>query len=422
MRDLLKEIFESIRRNKLRTSLTGLAVSWGIFMLIVLLGAGNGVMNSLNKNMEGMSSNTMEIYPGVTSKPYAGYQQGRWLTMDESDVKLTQSKLFADNVDDVMPVLSRSGFTMSRGKRHVEVRLLGVTHKYFTVHKVKMETGRFLNQLDENEIRKSIVITLNQAKILLDDSQDYDRIIGGDVVIGGLSFKVVGVRQGRENENDNGVYLPFSTMKVIYAKSTDINQLNFTFHDLETEEANEEFEKRYRTSLNAAHDAAPDDESAFWIWNRFTQNLKANKGRNILEISLWVLGIFTLLGGIVGVSNIMLITVKERTHEFGIRKAIGASPFQITRLIISESVVITAVFGYLGMVMGLAACELMNATLGASSMELMGHSVQIMHNPMVGVGTAVGVTLVLIVAGTVAGLLPARKAAIVRPIEALSAA
>lgn len=420
MGDLFREIFESIRRNRLRTCLTGLAVSWGIFMLIVLLGAGNGVMNALNRNMEGMPSNTMEIYPGITSKPYAGYQQGRWMSMDESDVEITRSRSFAENVDEVIPVLTKSDFTMVYGKMHTSVRLSGITHGYCDIYRINMDAGRFLNRLDDEERRKVVVITHNQAKLLMNGSTDYKRMIGERVEIGGLSFKVIGVRHGWENENDNGVYLPYGTMKMLYAKSTHIDELNFTFHDLETEEANEEFEKRYRAALNSAHDAAPDDESSFWIHNRFVQNLKANKGRNILEISLWVLGIFTLLGGIVGVSNIMLITVKERTHEFGIRKAIGASPFQITKLIISESVVITALFGYLGMILGLAACELMNVSSSSSSMEMFGEKVQILLNPTVSVATAAEVTLVLIIAGTIAGLLPARKAAKVRPIEALN--
>ena len=197
--------------------------------------------------------------------------------------------------------------------------------------------------------------------------------------------------------------------------------LSFTFHGLETEEANEAFEKEYKRALNTVHDAAPDDERAIWISNTFTMNMQMNKGRHILEVFLWVIGLFTLLSGIVGVSNIMLITVKERTHEFGIRKAIGADPWSIMKLIIAESVSITAFFGYIGMVLGMLACSILDATVGSRPLELFGESITVMRDPSVGLDIALEATLLLIIAGTVAGLIPARKAARVKPIEALRA-
>ena len=193
----------------------------------------------------------------------------------------------------------------------------------------------------------------------------------------------------------------------------------FTFHGLNTVEENEEFEHQYKSVLNQSHQAAPDDDGAIWIWNRFVQNMQMNKGANILNKALWIIGILTLLGGIVGVSNIMLITVKERTHEFGIRKAIGATPGSIMKLIVTESVAITAIFGYLGMIFGLVACEIMDATVGQSSLEMFGEKISVFVNPTVGLDVAFGVTLVLIIAGTIAGLSPALKAARIRPIEAL---
>ena len=194
----------------------------------------------------------------------------------------------------------------------------------------------------------------------------------------------------------------------------------FSFHGLETEEDNEAFETRYRASVNKAHKAAPDDNGALWLWNRFTQNMQMNKGTRIIRTALWILGIFTLVGGIVGVSNIMLITVKERTREFGIRKAIGASPWEVMKLILAESVSITAFFGYVGMFLGMVACEVMKATVGQSSVEFFGESIRLFVNPTVGLGVALGVTILLVVAGTLAGISPAMKAARIRPIEALN--
>ena len=420
MGDLFKEILESFKRNKLRTCLTGFAVSWGIFMLIVLLGAGNGIMNSTNMNMGDISSNTMTVYAGRTSKPYGGYRQGHRMRLTQEDVLLTEGEAFEDHIDDVIPLISQSGQTMTYGKKHFSIYMVGTTEEYARINKIPVEAGRFINANDIAQQRKVVVLTHTHAKNFLYGRTDYQSIIGKKVKIGNFLFTIVGVRHGRENENDTDVYLPYSTMKTLFAKGDTIDELNFTFHGLATEEENEAFEKRYKGIMNRAHGAAPDDEGAFYIDNQFTMDMQMNKGRRILETALWVIGLFTLLGGIVGVSNIMLITVKERTHEFGIRKAIGASPWEITKLIMAESVTITAVFGYVGMILGMLACEVMNRTLGASSVDVFGESVQIMKNPSVEVGTAIGVTIVLIVAGTIAGLSPARKAAKVRPIEALN--
>ncbi len=420
MRDLLKEIYESIRRNKLRTVLTGLAVSWGIFMLIVLLGAKNGIQNTSSNNMEGIVSNVMEIYSGYTSKPYAGFKQGRYIPIKDSDVLTTESNIFEDHIDDVIPLLSQSSLTMAYGKKHFSITMVGTTEDYARIEKLEILAGRFLNANDIKEKKKVAVIAHSHAKNFLYGDTDYDKLIGKKIKINNLIFTIVGVRHGRENEDDQDLYIPYSTLKAVFARNDEIDYLNFTFHGLETEEENEAFEAYYRSVLNKKHNAAPDDKRALGIYNYFTRNMQMNKGNRILNTALWIVGLFTLLGGIVGVSNIMLITVKERTHEFGIRKAIGAKPADITKLIIAESVAVTAVFGYIGMICGMLACEVMDATLGSSSLELFGESIQIMSNPSVGVDTAIGVTIVLIVAGTLAGLIPARKAAKVRPIEALS--
>ena len=421
MRDTIIEIIGSISRNKLRTCLTGFAVSWGIFMLIVLLGAGNGIMNALMGNMEGISANTMEVWGGWTSKPYDGFRQGRRIRLSDADVALTESGAFADHIDEVVPHRWQGDLTMTYGKKHFSVSAIGTTSVDASINKITMEAGRFINELDDRMARKVVVITHLQARNFLQGKTDYQRLIGKRVSIGNLSYVIIGVRHGRENQNDSDVYMPYSTLEALYPNNDEIYALNFTFHGLESEEENEAFEKRYTAVMNKAHHAAPDDTRAVNIWNRFTESMQMDKGRKILETALWVIGLFTLLSGIVGVSNIMLITVKERTHEFGIRKAIGASPWSITKLIIAESVTITAIFGYVGMFLGMVACEVLDATVGGSAMEIFGESIQIMKNPTVGVGTALGVTLVLIVAGTVAGLFPAIKATKVRPIEALRA-
>ena len=205
----------------------------------------------------------------------------------------------------------------------------------------------------------------------------------------------------------------------MYNRGDDVGNIEFTFHGLQTEQNNENFEKQYKARLNKNHRAAPDDEEAVWVWNRFTQNMQMEQGMSILRTALWVIGLFTLLSGIVGVSNIMLITVKERTREFGIRKAIGAKPASILRLIIIESVIITTLFGYIGMLLGVAANQYMDATIGHEQVNTGLFTATMFVNPTVGIGVCLEATLVMILAGTLAGLVPARKAARIRPIEAL---
>ena len=421
MRDIFVEIWESIRRNKLRTCLTGFAVAWGIFMLITLLGAGNGIMNIFDSNSEGLDVNTMRVYGNTTSKPYGGFKQGRYIELDEYDLKLTASPVFADHIDEISATLSQSGFKMTYGKRYFDVSLNGVYPDVERLYRIEMLAGRFINRNDIENRRKVNVLTHLHARNFLGGKENYESLIGQRVKIGNLSFKIIGVRHGAENENDTEIYTPFTTLSTIFSKSNRIDMLSFTFHGLDTEEENEAFEKDYKRVLNNYHGAAPDDERAIWISNSFTMNMQMNKGRHVLDVFLWIIGLFTLLSGIVGVSNIMLITVKERTHEFGIRKAIGAGPWSIMKLIIAESVSITAFFGYIGMVLGMVACRVLDATLGSKPIEVLGESITIMENPSVGLGVALEATILLIVAGTLAGLIPASKASRVKPIEALRA-
>ena len=420
MRDIFREILSSLRRNKLRTCLTGFAVSWGIFMLIVLLGAGNGLMNSFLTDSGNFASNTMMVGGGWTSKPYDGMKAGRRIRLEDRDIDLTGGKAFEDVVDDVTSTVGL-GVMVSYRDKSFNGYIEGNFPARQKMEKIELLTGRFINEKDIRECRKVVVLPSNCVSSLLGEAHSAEDLTGCVVKVSNIAFTVVGVFKTDEMRNDNLFYAPYTTVKTIYARGKYIDDLTFTFHGLKTEKENEEFEKRYKAVVNATHRAAPDDNSAIWIWNRFTQNLQMNKATGILNIALWIIGLFTLLGGIVGVSNIMLITVKERTHEFGIRKAIGASPAAINKLIITESVTITAIFGYVGMILGLLCCEWLDATVGHSTVELMGQQISMLKNPTVGVDVAVEATLVLIVAGTLAGFFPARKASKIKPIEALRA-
>ena len=420
MRDVFTEIWESVRRNKLRTCLTGFAVSWGIFMLIVLLGAGNGLQNAFFTGGDQFASNTMQVGGGWTSKAYDGLKEGRRIRLDDKDVSLTGSDAFSDHIDQIIATVSTSG-TATYGKKNISVSVEGNYPERQNMEKVEILHGRYINQKDIDSKRKVLVVPENTAEKLLPDNTPVEELIGKHLKIGGFSYLVVGITKSERMRNSDQMVAPFTTIKSIYGKGEEIEEITFTFHGLKTQKDNDEFEKKYRAAVNLRHRAAPDDTRALWIWNRFTQDMQMNTVGNILDVALWIIGLFTLLGGIVGVSNIMLITVKERTHEFGIRKAIGASPWDITKLILAESVTITAIFGYIGMFLGMVACEVLDKTVGQSSMSVMNQQVSMLVNPTVGLDVAIEATIVLIIAGSLAGLFPARKASRVRPIEALRA-
>lgn len=417
MKDIITEIWATARRNKLRTALTGFAVAWGIFMLIFLLGAGNGLINAQMQNSDRYLVNSMKVFGGWTSVPYDGLNSGRSISLNDADVRTTELG-FTENVDEVGAMLWQNSVNISLGQQYVNGSLTGVYPNYVSINKQEMLKGRFINDIDLRERRKVLVISEDHAKEL---EPHGGTIVGRYVNVDGLMFRVVGVYKADRTMRNDDVFTAFSTLKTIYGKGDKAGTIEFSFHGLTTEQQNEEFESRYRTRLNANHRAAPNDENSVWLWNRYTDNIQMQKGIGIIRTALWIVGLFTLLSGIVGVSNIMLITVKERTREFGIRKAIGAKPWSILKLIIIESVVITSLFGYIGMLCGIAANEYMDATIGHEQVDTGLFRATMFVNPTVGLDVCVEVMLVMIVAGTVAGLIPAIKAARIRPIEALRA-
>ena len=412
MQDIFTEIWQTARRNKLRTTLTGFAVAWGIFMIIVLLGAGNGLINANLKQSERFLSSSMVVFGGWTSKPYQGLKEGRDIRLHESDMTITAQE-FSENVDEVGAQYNTSS-TISFGQQYLSTSISGVYPNHTKINKVELLQGRFINEIDVKESRKVLVLGNKQVKEL-------KCRVGDFLNVGNFAFKVVGIYKEQENGRSE-VFSSYTAIKRIYGANTDdAGRIEFTFHGLSTEKANEDFERSYRHRLNAEHQAHPEDEDAVWLWNRFTQNLQMEKGIGIIRTALWIVGLFTLLSGIVGVSNIMLITVKERTHEFGIRKAIGAKPWNILRLIIIESVIITTIFGYIGMLLGIFANEYMDATIGHETIDTGLFKATMFLDPTVGLDVCVEATLVMIIAGTIAGLIPAYKASRIRPIEALRA-
>lgn len=418
MRELIKEIWSTSKRNKLRTSLTGFAVAWGIFMLIFLLGAGNGLINAQLQQSTRFLANSMRVFPGETSKAYKGLKEGRSIMLNDKDI-LISNKTYGQYVDDVGGRLEQYNVNINYGDNYVASQsLVGVAPSHPKIDKTELIAGRFINEIDMKEQRKNVVLSRSQAKELC---KDYRSLVGKNVKISNLNFKVVGIYKDDESRNNTEAFIAYSTIKTIYAKGDDAGSLEFTIKNLKTKEDNKQFEKNYRASINNNHQAAPDDERTIWLWNRYVDNIQMNQGIAIMQTALWIVGLFTLLSGIVGVSNIMLITVKERTREFGVRKAIGAKPWSILKLIITESIIITSFFGYIGMVCGVAANEIMDATIGHTTVDTGLFKAAMFVNPTVGIGTCIGATITIVIAGTIAGLIPAIKAARIRPIEALRA-
>lgn len=418
MRELIKEIWSTSKRNKLRTSLTGFAVAWGIFMLIFLLGAGNGLINAQLQQSTRFLANSMRVFPGETSKAYKGLKEGRSITLNDKDI-LISNQTYGQYVDDVGGRLEQYNVNINYGDNYVASQsLVGVAPTHPKIDKTEMIAGRFINEIDMKEQRKNVVLSRSQTKELC---KDYRSLVGKNVKISNLNFQVVGIYKDDESRNNTEAFIAYSTIKTIYAKGDDAGSLEFTIKNLKTREDNKLFEKNYRASINNNHQAAPDDDRTVWLWNRYVDNIQMNQGIAIMQTALWIVGLFTLLSGIVGVSNIMLITVKERTREFGVRKAIGAKPWSILKLIITESIIITSFFGYIGMVCGVAANEIMDATIGHTTVDTGLFKAAMFVNPTVGIGTCIGATITIVIAGTIAGLIPAIKAARIRPIEALRA-
>lgn len=415
MVDLIQEIYGTIMRNKLRTVLTGFSVAWGIFMLIVLLGAGNGLIHAFENSSQNMKMNSIKIYPGWTSKPYKGMKEGRSISLDDKDRALT-AKAFPKHVITTGATVSKSDAILTYGKEFLTIGMDGVFPNYPELEAVQVKKGRFINERDMQDKRKVMVIHEKTAQILFPKTDPLGKYVNAQ----GVAYRIVGI-YADQNSFSPSALVPFTTLQLVYSKGDSIDDITFTTRGLTDIITNEQFEKDYRRALGEQKYFDAEDDGAIWIWNRFTQYLQQQQANGILHIAIWVIGIFTLLSGIVGVSNIMLITVRERTHEFGIRKALGAKPASILWLIISESVVITTFFGYIGMVAGIAATEYMNIIAGKQTMDIGVASITVFENPTVDISIAIQATLTLIIAGTLAGLFPARKAVKIRPIEALRA-
>lgn len=418
--DNFREIWSTVRKNKLRTFLTGFSVAWGIFMLIVLLGAGNGLRNGIMYNFRNFSTNMVEVWTRYTTKPWHGLPTNRSISFQQND--LDDLKKAFPEIEYCSATISHSD-TLTYREEYFTGQTQGVLPDHAKINFVNIDpgNGRFINPVDIRDRRKVIVLSPRMAEVLFRE----ENALGEYVRLGNLMFQVVGVYNDDNKSNNSPAYIPFSVAQLLYNKGYGFGSLTFTLNGVTTEEQSEAFEADFRAWMARRHQFDPSDENAIGMWNMGDNFRMLNTMMNAITFFIWIIGIGTLTAGIVGVSNIMLITVKERTKEFGIRKAIGAKPSSILMLVISESILVTAVFGYVGMVMGIGLTELINYGMEAAQNAAQAADGNVVpefstfRNPTVNLGIALSSTALIIVSGVIAGYFPARKAVKVTAIEAM---
>lgn len=405
-----QEIFEAIRKNKLRTFLTGLSVASGIFILVILLAIGNGMENGVAEQFKRDAENRISVWTGVTSQGYKGLNPGRYIQLKNND--FDQTVLKHQNQLEYKSSMFRiwSGLTVYENESN-SYRIEGVLPDYQFIENASMTTGRFLNFFDHQNYEKVAVIGHKVYTDLFKGKNAIDEYID----ISGIKFKVVGVftDPGGERE-ETRIYMPLSTSQRVYNAGDNVRNLSFTLQSTGNFEndvkASEEFATQLTNQLKTRHTIAPTDNRAVTVNSNLENAKKFYSLNNMISMFFWGVGICTIIAGVVGVSNIMLIIVKERTKEIGIRKAIGAEPWSIIGMILHESIFITAIAGFTGLIFGLGLLELVGPSI----------KMDYILNPAVDFSTALTTVIILIVAGAIAGFFPAYRAASIKPIEALN--
>jgi len=411
--DRWNEIVSSLKKNKLRTGLTAFGVFWGIFMLIIMLASGNGLENGILKNFSGYATNSLYIWARSTSLPYAGMPEGRSIRMHNADMEAIEAEV--EELEVLAPRNSlrgyRGGNNVSHQTKSGNFRVMGDYPQIQKINPVDVIEGRFINQLDIQEKRKVTVIGTHVREVLFKEESPINK----NVKINGVIFKVVGVfktkKSGNQGERDSQtLHIPFSTFQKAFNYG---DRVGWIAAMAKEGESAIELEQKVKTVLKKRHQIAPADNRAFGGFNA-QENYEEMQGLfGAISTLIWIVGIGTLLAGIIGVSNIMLIIVKERTKEIGIRRAIGATPASIIIQIVMEALVLTSMAGYFGLLLGVAVTESISNKLGPAKGESM------FTNPTIDLKIALIALFILILSGVLAGLIPAGKAVKIKPIDAL---
>jgi len=403
-RDRWREMFLTLRKNKLRTALSGFTVAMGIFIFVLLFGFGNGLKNSFEEFFLDDSTNTIWLYPGQTDKPYRGFKAKRRIVFRNDDL-IDIKQNFSFLIEYITPRISRGALVkLGKESNNYTIIAVGPGHQY--AEKTLVYKGRYINEADVNGKTKFATIGRLVEKDLFGDKSS----IGQQINVGGVSFKVVGVfrDEGGDNE-ERRIYIPYTTRQRLEKSNDRVDQIIVAFRPELGHTGALALEKKLNTFMRKKHNIAPNDRSGIYVRNVAADLKQTQQFASVLQVIVTFVGLGTLLAGIIGISNIMVFVVKERTKELGIRKAIGATPKSVVEMILHESVFITTVAGYAGLLAGVGVLAL----IGDSLEEFF------IINPYISTNTAVGATLILILFGAIAGYIPARRAAKIKPIIAL---
>ncbi|WP_343487519.1 ABC transporter permease [Allomuricauda sp. d1] len=404
-----QEIFDTIRKNKLRTFLTGLSVASGIFILVILLGFGQGMRNGIEHEFKQDATTSIWAWPETTSKAYKGLNPGRRIQFKNTDFE-TAGRMFNDNIEYESPRVFVREVTVNYGNESLVYSIQGVSSEFQFIEGFSTVEGRFINYKDEASLGKVAIIG---KKIKQDVFKDVETPIGEIIDVSGIRFTIIGVFKEQNDREEERIYIPITTAQRVFTGDDKLNTLSYTLPPVENfDQAVAQavnFKDNLRNYLKEEHVVAPEDESGVQVWSALEEAKRYYGITNNMKLFFWFVGVCTIIAGVVGVSNIMLIVVKERTREIGIRKALGAKPWSIVGMIMHESIFVTAISGFAGLIFSMLL------------LEFLGPHVQIEYvlNPSVNFNVAFSTVLVLVIAGALAGLIPALRAARVQVVESL---
>ena len=404
-----QEIFDTIRKNKLRTFLTGLSVASGIFILVILLGFGQGMQNGIAAEFEQDATTSVWVWPGVTTIEHKGLNPGRRIQLTNENYQFSGDLLEAD-IEYKSPRIFVRGASVTYGNEGLSYGVQGVSSQFQQIENAKISEGRFINYQDEVSTAKVAIIG---NKIRRDVFGKIETPIGEFLEISGIPFKIIGLYGEQEDREEERIYIPITTAQRVFNGGNRVNNMAYTLAPAESFEKTVEqalsFKKKIKSYLQSAHTIAPKDDSALEVWSAMEEAKRFFNLTNSIRLFFWFVGICTIIAGVVGVSNIMLIVVKERTREIGIRKALGAKPWSIVGMILHEAIFVTAISGFAGLIFSMALLEIVGPYI----------EVDYILNPSVNFNVALATVFVLIIAGAIAGFFPAWRAANIHVIEAL---
>lgn len=411
MRDFFTEVFTAMKSNRMRIALTGFSIGWGIFILIVLIGSGNGLVNGITSDFELMGNNVVELEPGETSVSFHGQQKGQTVRLYEEDGYRLQS-LWGDTIQVVIPFINES-FTIHHGAYTGKILAKGTTPGYDISTSTRIIEGRDINIRDIQERRKVCIIPAIIKKVLFQGVNG--SVVGLHIELNEVDFEVIGVSETKvATLVNNSVICPISTLEAIFRPDRHLDALHLKVDHLNTVELNKAFNARMLRTLASMKSFAPTDARAVTINNYYEDPIWINNILSGISFFVVVIGLATLISGVVGISNIMMITVKERTRELGVRRAMGASRAQIVSLVLVESVIITVIFGYVGMFLGIGLTQLVSWGI-----DLLGSN-GVFEHPTVDFTVVMGINIIMLIAGLLAGYAPAKRAIDIKLVEALN--